>query len=121
MSDEELAEKLKSIQRPERQESGWRVALKTYTEEERGTRRAAKLTDQLLGKVERAGLKPSGVVGSLFDSRHPRCDTCSSSRIRREIAPDEVTAAKQSRVTEWGARIQAGRLRAGGSRPFPRV
>src|SRR5689334_9593748 len=52
-SDEELAEKLKSIPSKERQESWLRVARKPYTEEERAAARA-KLTHQLLDKMEDA-------------------------------------------------------------------
>jgi glutathione S-transferase len=98
-SDEELAEKLKSIPSKERQESWLRVARKPYTEEERAAARA-KLTDQLLDKME-AALKPSGwLVGKAY-SIADIAATPLVKRIDEEIAPDEVTSAKHPRVTEW--------------------
>ena len=104
-SDAELAEKLKSIPSKERQESWLRVARKPYTEEERAAARA-KLTHELLDKME-AALRPSGwLVGKAY-SIADIAATPFVKRIDEEIAPDEVTAAKHPRVSEWWARIQA--------------
>jgi len=104
-SDAELAEKLKSIPSKERQESWLRVARKPYTEEERAAARA-KLTHELLDKME-AALRPSGwLVGKAY-SIADIAATPFVKRIDEEIAPDEVTAAKHPRISEWWARIQA--------------
>src|ERR1700760_3560305 len=64
-SDEELAEKMKSIPSKERQEAWLRVARKPYTEEEREAARV-KLRQQLLARMEEA-LNPSGwLVGGAY-------------------------------------------------------
>jgi glutathione S-transferase len=104
-TDEELAEKLKNIPSKERQEAWLRVARKPYTEEERGAARD-KLTTQLLDRMEQA-LKPSGwLVGGAY-SIADIAATPFVKRIDEEIAPDEVTAEKHPRVTEWWAKMQA--------------
>jgi glutathione S-transferase len=104
-TDEELAEKLKSIPSKERQEAWLRVARKPYTEEERGAARD-KLTTQLLDRME-AALKPSGwLVGGAY-SIADIAATPFVKRIDEEIAPDEVTAGKHPRVAEWWAKMQA--------------
>ena len=90
-SDEELAEKLKNIPSKERQESWLRVARKPYTEEERDAARA-KLVLLLVGKAY-----------SIADiSAVPFVK-----RIDEEIAPDEISAKKHPRVSEWWTKIQA--------------
>ncbi|MGH6742763.1 MAG: glutathione S-transferase family protein, partial [Bradyrhizobium sp.] len=104
-SDEELAEKLKNIPSKERQESWLRVARKPYTEEERAAARA-RLTHQLLDRMEEA-LKPAGwLVGKAY-SIADIAAVPFVKRIDEEIAPDEVTAQKHPRVTEWWTKIQA--------------
>jgi glutathione S-transferase len=102
-SDEELAEKLKSIPSKERQEAWLRAARKPYTEEERAAARA-KLV-QLLDKME-AALQPSGwLVGSAY-SIADIAAVPFVKRIDEEIAPDEVTAKKHPRVSDWWNIIQ---------------
>jgi glutathione S-transferase len=104
-SDEELAAMLKNIPSKERQESWLRVARKPYTEEERDAARA-KLVAQLLDRMEEA-LKPSGwLVGQAYSI----ADIAAVPFVKRldeEIAPDEVTANKHPRVTDWWTKIQA--------------
>jgi glutathione S-transferase len=103
-SDKELAERLRNIPSRERQESWLRVARKPYTEEERGVARA-KLV-QLLDKMEEA-LNPAGwLVGKAY-SIADIAAVPFVKRISEEIAPDEVTAQKHPRATEWWAKIQA--------------
>jgi glutathione S-transferase len=103
-SDEELAEKLRSIPSKERQESWLRVARKPYTEEERDAARS-KLV-QLLDKMESA-LKPSGwLVGQAYSI----ADIAAApfvKRIDEEIAPDEMTANRHPHVNDWWIRLQA--------------
>ena len=104
-SDEELAEKLKSIPSRERQESWLRVARKPYTEEERVAARA-KLTHQLLDKMEDALKSSDWLAGKAYSI----ADIAAApfvKRIDEEIASDEMTAAKHPRVTEWWAKVQA--------------
>ncbi len=104
-SDEELAEKLKSIPSRERQESWLRVARKPYTEEERAVARA-KLTHQLLDKMEEALKSSDWLAGNVYSI----ADIAAApfvKRIDEEIAPDEMTPAKHPRVTEWWAKVQA--------------
>ena len=104
-TDEELAEKLNNIPSKERQEAWLRAARKPYTEEERDAARA-KLISQLLDRMEVA-LKPSGwLVGEAYSI----ADIAAApfvKRIDEEIAPDEVSAEKHPRVSEWWAEIQA--------------
>lgn len=103
-TDEELAEKLKNIPSKERQESWLRVARRPYTEEERGVARARLVL--LLDKMEDA-LKNSGwLVGQAY-SIADIAAVPFVKRIHEEIAPDEVTAKKHSRVTRWWESIQA--------------
>jgi glutathione S-transferase len=103
-SDEELAEKLKNIPSRERQEAWLRAARKPYTEEERDAARA-KLV-QLLDRME-DGLKRSGwLVGSAY-SIADIAAVPFVKRVDEEIAPDEVTAKKHPRVTDWWNNIQA--------------
>ena len=103
-SDKELAEKLKNIPSKERQESWLRVARKPYTEEERDTARA-KLVP-LLDKMEDA-LDPSGwLVGEAY-SIADIAAVPFVKRIDEEIAPDEISAKKHPRVTDWWNKIQA--------------
>src|SRR3982074_385271 len=100
----ELAEKLKNIPSIERQESWLRVARKPYTEEERNAARG-KLV-QLLDKMEEA-LKASGwLVGKAY-SIADLAAVPFVKRIDEEIAPDEVSAKKHPRVSEWWTIIQA--------------
>jgi glutathione S-transferase len=88
----------------ERQESWLRVARKPYTEEERDAARA-KLV-QLLDKMEEA-LKASGwLVGKAY-SIADLAAVPFVKRIDEEIAPDEVSAKKHPRVSEWWTIIQA--------------
>jgi glutathione S-transferase len=104
-TDSELAEKLKNIPSKERQEAWLRVARKPYTEEERTAARD-KLTTQLLDRMEEA-LKPAGwLVGKAY-SIADIAATPFVKRIDEEIAPDEVTANKHPRVTEWWTKMQA--------------
>jgi glutathione S-transferase len=116
-SDEELAERLKHVPSKERQESWLRVARKPYTEEERGAARA-KLTTQLLDRMEEA-LNPGGwLVGKTY-SIADIAAVPFVKRIDEEIAPDEVTVQKHPRVTEWWSKIQgARRSRARNSIPL---
>jgi glutathione S-transferase len=103
-SDAELAEKLKSIPSKERQESWLRVARKPYTEEERAAARA-KLTHQLLDKMEDALKSSDWLAGKAYSI----ADIAAApfvKRIDEEIAPDEVTPAKHPRVAEWWAKLQ---------------
>ena len=103
-SDKELAEKLKNIPSMERQESWLRLARKPYTEEERNAARA-KLV-QLLDKMEEA-LKASGwLVGKAY-SIADLAAVPFVKRIDEEIAPDEVSAKKHPRVSEWWTIIEA--------------
>jgi glutathione S-transferase len=104
-SDEELAERLKHVPSKERQESWLRVARKPYTEEERGAARA-KLTTQLLDRMEEA-LNPGGWLVSKTYSIADIAAVPFVKRIDEEIAPDEVTVQKHPRVTEWWSKIQA--------------
>jgi glutathione S-transferase len=103
-SDEELAEKIKNVPSRERQEAWLRVARKPYTEEERGAARGRLV--MLLDRMEDA-LTPSGwLVGQAYSI----ADIAAApfvKRIDEEIAPDEVTAQKHPRVTEWWATLQA--------------
>ena len=103
-SDEELAEKLKNIPSKERQESWLRVARKPYTEEERDAARAKLVL--LLDRMEDA-LEPSGwLVGKAYSI----ADIAAApfvKRIDEEIAPDEISAKKHPRVTDWWTKIQA--------------
>jgi glutathione S-transferase len=103
-SDEELAEKLKNIPSKERQESWLRVARKPYTEEERDAARAKLVT--LLDKMEDA-LDPSGwLVGEAYSIADIAAVPLVK-RIEEEIAPDEISAKKHPRVTDWWTKIQA--------------
>ena len=104
-TDAELAEKLKSIPSKERREAWLRVARKPYTEEERGAARD-KLTTQLLDRMEEA-LKPAGWLVGMAYSIADIAATPFVKRIDEEIAPDEVTAEKHPRVTEWWTKMQA--------------
>jgi glutathione S-transferase len=104
-SDEELAERLKYIPSKERQESWLRVARKPYTEEERAAARA-KLTEQLLDRMETALKHSAWLVGEAYSI----ADIAAApfvKRIDEEIAPDEMSPAKHPRVAEWWAKIQA--------------
>ena len=104
-SDRELAEKLRNIPSKERQEAWLRAARKPYTEEEREAARA-KLVTQLLDRMEDA-LIPSGwLVGKAYSIADISAVPFVK-RIDEEIAPDEMTANKHSRVSEWWAKIQA--------------
>jgi glutathione S-transferase len=104
-SDEELAERLKKVPSKERQEAWLRVARKPYTEEEREAARV-KLRQLLLERMEEA-LKPSGwLVGNAY-SIADIAAVPFVKRIDEEISPEDVTAAKHPRVTEWWAKIQA--------------
>jgi len=103
-SDEELAERLKHVPSKERQESWLRVARKPYTEEERDAARA-KLV-QLLDKMEEALNSGGWLVGNAY-SIADIAAVPFVKRIDEEIAPDEVTAQKHPRVTEWWTKIQA--------------
>jgi glutathione S-transferase len=81
------------------------VARKPYTEEEREAARA-RLVSQLLDRMEDA-LKPSGwLVGKAY-SIADIAAVPFVKRIDEEIAPDEVTANRHPRVTEWWTKIQA--------------
>jgi glutathione S-transferase len=104
-SDQELAEKLKSIPSKERQEAWIRAARKPYTEEERAAARA-KLVDQLLDKMEVA-LKPSGWLVAKAYSIADIAAVPFVKRIDEEIAPDEVSAKKHPRLADWWTKIQA--------------
>ena len=103
-SDAELAERLKKIPSKERQEAWLRAARKPYTEEERDAARGKLVV--LLDKMEEA-LKPSGwLVGKSYSI----ADIAAApfvKRIDEEIAPDEVSAQKHPRVSEWWSRLQA--------------
>lgn len=104
-SDEELAEKIRNVPSKERQEAWLRVARKPYTEEERAAARG-KLVTLLLDKMEDA-LTPSGwLVGQAYSI----ADIAAApfvKRIDEEIAPDEMTAKRHRRVSEWWTRLQA--------------
>jgi glutathione S-transferase len=103
-SDEELAEKLKTIPSRERQEAWLRAARKPYTEEERDAARAKLVL--LLDKMEDA-LQASGwLVGKSY-SIADIAAVPFVKRIDEEIAPDQVTAKKHPRVTDWWNIIQA--------------
>ena len=104
-SDEELAEKMKSIPSKERQEAWLRVARKPYTEEERQAARD-KLTHQLLDRMEEA-LKASGwLVGKAY-SIADIAAVPFVKRIDEEIVPEQVSEKHHPRVAHWWARIQA--------------
>jgi glutathione S-transferase len=103
-SDEELAEKLKNIPSKERQEAWLRAARKPYTEEERDAARGKLVL--LLDRME-AALQSSGwLVGNAY-SIADIAAVPFVKRIDEEIAPDEVTAKKHPRVTDWWNMIQA--------------
>jgi glutathione S-transferase len=103
-SDEELAEKLKSIPSKERQEAWLRVARKPYTEEERDAARAKLVA--LLDKMEEA-LIPSGWLVASAYSIADIAAVPFVKRIDEEIAPDQVSEKTHPRVAEWWANIQA--------------
>jgi glutathione S-transferase len=104
-SDEELAEKLKSIPGKERREAWLRVARKPYTEDERQAARD-KLTHQLLDRMEEA-LKGSGwLVGKAY-SIADIAAVPFVKRIDEEIVPEQVSEKHHPRVADWWARIQA--------------
>jgi glutathione S-transferase len=104
-SDEELAEKVKSIPSKERQEAWLRVARKPYTEQERQAARD-KLTRQLLDRMEEA-LKASGwLVGNAY-SIADIAAVPFVKRIDEEIVPEQVSEKHHPRVADWWARIQA--------------
>jgi glutathione S-transferase len=103
-TDQELAEKLKSIPSRERQEAWLRVARKPYTEDERGAARV-KLVG-LLDKMEDA-LTPLGwLVGRAYSIAHIAAAPFVK-RIDEEIAPDEMTADRHPRVHDWWCKLQA--------------
>ena len=103
-TDEELAEKMRSIPSKERQEAWLRAARKPYTEEEREAARFRLV--QLLGKME-AALKPSPwLVGNAY-SIADIAAVPFVKRIDEEIAPDQVSEKHHPRVGDWWARIQA--------------
>src|ERR1700710_2610327 len=104
-SDQELAEKLKSIPSKERQEAWIRAARKPYSEEERGAART-RLVTQLLDRMEDA-LKPSGWLGGGAYSIADIAAVPFVKRIDEEIAPDEVSDEKHPRVADWWTKIQA--------------
>jgi len=80
------------------------VARRPYTEEERDGARA-KLV-QLLDRMEGA-LAPSGwLVGKAY-SIADIAAVPFAKRIDEEIAPDQITAKKHPRVSDWWAKIQA--------------
>jgi glutathione S-transferase len=104
-SDAELAERLKKIPSKERQEAWLRVARKPYTEEERAAA-AAKLTAELLDRMEASLASSAWLVGG----RYSIADIAAVpfvKRIEEEIAPEEMTAAKHPRVAAWWLAIQA--------------
>jgi glutathione S-transferase len=104
-SDEELAEKLKSIPSKERQEAWIRAARKPYTEEERQAARD-KLTHQLLDRME-AAIKGSGwLVGKAY-SIADIAAVPFVKRIDEEIVPEQVSEKHHPRITDWWAKIQA--------------
>jgi glutathione S-transferase len=104
-SDEELAEKMKSIPSKERQEAWLRVARKPYTEDERQAARD-KLTHQLLDRMEQA-LRGSGwLVGRVY-SIADIAAVPFVKRIDEEIVPEQVSEKHHPRVADWWARIQA--------------
>ena len=102
-SDEELAEKIKNIPSKERQEAWLRAARKPYTEEEREAARGKLVL--LLDEME-DGLKPSGWLVASAYSIADIAAVPFVKRIEEEIAPDEVTAKKHPRVTDWWNNIQ---------------
>jgi glutathione S-transferase len=94
---------LKNIPSKERQESWLRMARKPYTEEERDVARAKLVL--LPDKMEDA-LDPSGwLVGEAY-SIADIAAVPFVKRIDEEIAPDEITAKKHPRVTDWWTKIQ---------------
>jgi glutathione S-transferase len=103
-TDEELAEKMKSIPSKERQEAWLRVARRPYTEEERDAARA-KLV-QLLGKMEEALAHSGWLVGAAY-SIADIAAVPFVKRIDEEIAPDQVSEKAHPRVAEWWAKIQS--------------
>jgi glutathione S-transferase len=104
-TDEELAEKMKSIPSKERQEAWLRVARKPYTEDERQAARD-KLTHQLLDRMEEA-LKGSGwLVGKAY-SIADIAAVPFVKRIDEEIVPEQVSEKHHPRVADWWAKIQA--------------
>jgi len=104
-SDQELAEMLRKVPSKERQEAWLRAARKPYTEEERGAARD-KLVTQLLDRMEEA-LEPSGWLAGNAYSIADIAAVPFVKRIDEEIAPDEVSAKKHSRLAEWWAKMQA--------------
>ena len=105
-TDEELAAKLKNIPSKERQEAWLRVARRPYTEEDRAAARGdGSARNCWTGwKVD---LKPSGWLVGCAYSIADIAATPFVKRIDEEIAPDEVTANKHPRVTEWWTKMQA--------------
>jgi glutathione S-transferase len=103
-SDEELAEKLKKVPSRERQEAWLRVARKPYTEQERDAARGKLVT--LLDRMEDALMPTGSLVGQAFSI----ADIAAApfvKRIDEEIAPDEMTAKRHRRVSEWWTELQA--------------
>jgi glutathione S-transferase len=103
-SEEELAGHLKQIPSKERQESWLRVARRPYTEEERAGARA-KLVE-LLDRMEQTLTATQWLAGNSYSIADIGVVPFVK-RIEEEIAPDEVTAGKHPRVTEWWRKIQA--------------
>jgi glutathione S-transferase len=103
-TDDELAEKLKSIPSKERQESWLRVARKPYTEDERDGARAKLIA--LLDRMEDS-LKTSGwLVGETY-SIADIAAVPFVKRIEEEIAPDQVSELHHPHVAAWWKSIQA--------------
>lgn len=104
-SDEELAEKMKSIPSKERQEAWLRVARKPYTEDERQAARD-KLTHQLLDRMEQALQGSDWLVGKAY-SIADIAAVPFVKRVDEEIVPEQVSEKHHPRVADWWARIQA--------------
>jgi glutathione S-transferase len=102
-TDDELAEKLKSIPSKERQEAWLRVARRPYTEEERDAARAKLVL--LLDKMEES-LRDTGWLAGPQYSLADIAAVPFVHRIDEEIAPDEVQPYKHPRVNDWWKRIQ---------------
>src|SRR6201999_1575192 len=97
------AERLRNIPSKERQEAWLRAARKPYTEEERDAARGKLVL--LLDRMEEA-LQSGWLVGNAY-SIADIAAVPFVKRIDEEIAPDEVTAKKHPRVTDWWTKMQA--------------
>jgi glutathione S-transferase len=103
-SDEELKERVAKIPSKERQEAWMRVARRPFTKEEEDAARAKLVL--LLDRMEANLKQHAWLVGDAYSLADIGVVPFVK-RIDEEIAPDEVTEKKHSRVLAWWQAIQA--------------